>query len=51
MGHSNTTGEDELKAAGEALFGELFKGVYAADELTVPRMLLNKQCCVVNQII
>ena len=48
MGHSNTTGEDELKAAGQNLFGDLFRGVYAADELTVPRMLLKNQCCVVN---
>jgi hypothetical protein len=48
MGHTNTTGEDELKTVGEALFGDLFRGVYAADELTVPRMLLKNQCCIVN---
>ena len=48
MGHSSTTGEDELKEMGLNLFGDLFRGVYAADELTVPRMLLTKQCCVVN---
>ena len=45
---SNTTGEDELKAVWESLFGDLFRGVFAADELTVPRMLLKSQCCVVN---
>ena len=48
IGHVNTTGEDELRDAGQSLFGVRFQGVYAADELTVPRMLLDKQCCICN---
>ena len=48
IGHMNTTGEDDLKIAGLKLFGNMFKGVFAADEMTVPRMLLDKQCCICN---
>ncbi len=48
IGHRNTTGEDELLLAGRKLFGSMLQGVFAADELTVPRMLLNRQCCIVN---
>ena len=48
IGHVNTTGEDELRDAGQSLFGVRFQGVFAADEMTVPRMLLDKQCCICN---
>ena len=46
IGHMNTTGEDELRDAGQSLFGVRFQGVYAADEMT--GMLLDKQCCTCN---
>ena len=48
IGHMNTTGEDELRIAGNTLFGVNFQGVYAADELMVPRLLNDKQCCICN---
>ena len=45
---SEMTYEDELNNAGKSLLGDKFRGVYAANELTVPRMLLDKQCCICN---
>ena len=46
--HANITGEDELRKAGKHLFGRRFKGVFAADEMTVPRMLRSGECCILN---
>ena len=42
------TYEDQLMRRGKELFGSKFRGVFAADEMTVPRMLLPNQCCICN---
>ena len=46
--HADITGEDELRKAGKHLFGRRFKGVFAADEMTVPRMLRSGESCILN---
>ena len=46
--HAYITGEDELRKAGKHLFGRRFKGVFAADEMTVPRMLRSGESCILN---
>jgi len=46
--HAAITGEDELRKAGKHLFGRRFKGVFAADEMTVPRTLSVGEACILN---